>query len=318
VLNNPNFEVGPFNTNSTVTGWTVTGNVGDNSEGSTTTSHSAAFSAGNNSQGDMLAQTFSTVNNQTYAIDFDAGIFGQRSGAPLQLHVEILGAGTLVDQVITPPEAGTYNPALVQFQHYHFIFTANSANTTLRFTSIGLGNGGADQVVDTVSVNVLSAANPTLTNGDFETGPFFMDGTVTGWAVGGSGHVADNAEGATSFAHGAALSSGGNSQGDTLAQTFSTMNNQMYAVDFDGGIFGKRNGAPLKLRVEIIGTGTIVDQTVTPPEAGTYDPASVQFQHYHIVFKANNASTVLRFTSVGLGNGGADQIVDTVTVTAVP
>jgi hypothetical protein len=92
----------------------------------------------------------------------------------------------------------------------------------------------------------------------------------------------------------------------------------MYAIDFDAGIFGKRSGAPLQLRVEIIGAGTIVDQTVTPPEAGTYDPAAVLFQHYHIIFKANNTSTVLRFTSVGFGNGGADQVVDTVTVTAIP
>jgi len=220
--------------------------------------------------------------------------------------------------VITPPEAGTYNPALMQFQHYHFTFTANSANTTLKFTSIGLGNGGADQVVDTVSVNVLSAMNPTLTNGDFETGPYFMDGTVTGWAVGGSGHVADNMEGATSFSHGAALSSGGNSQGDTLAQTFSTVNNQMYAVDFDAGIFGKRSGAPLQIRTEILGAGALVNQLVTPPEAGTYDPALVTFQHYRFTFSANSSTTTLRFTSVGLGNGGADQVIDTVVVTAVP
>lgn len=317
-LNNPNFEVGPFNTNHVVTGWTVVGNVGDNSEGSTSSSHSAAFSAGANSQGDMLSQSFTTTNGQTYAIDFDAGIFGVRSGSPLQLRVEVLGAGTLVNQVITPPEAGTYNPAQVQFQHYHFIFTANGASTTLRFTSIGLGNGGADQVVDTVSISVLTASNPTLVNGDFETGPFMTNGIVTGWAVGGNMHVADNSEGATSFSHGAALSAGANSEQDTLAQQFSTVNGQMYAVDFDAGIFGQRSGAPLQLRVEIIGTGTIIDQTVTPPEAGTYNPAAVQFQHYHITFTANSATTVLRFTSKGLGNGGADQIVDTVKITAIP
>jgi Protein of unknown function (DUF642) len=317
---NLDFEMGPFNADGTVTGWAVGGNahVADNAEGATSGTHSAALSSGGNSQGDTLAQNFSTISGESYAIDFDAGIFGQRSGAPLQVRVEIFGSGSLVDQNITPPDAFTFNPALVKFQHYHFAFTANNATTTLRFTSVGLGNGAADQVVDTVVLSVVPHGNPTLNNGDFETGPFFTDGTVTGWVVGGNGHVADNTEGATSFAHGAALSSGGNSQGDTLAQSFATTSGQMYAVDFDAGIFGKRSAGPLQLRTEILGNGTLVDQTVSPPDAGTFEPASVVFQHYHITFMANTVSTTLRFTSVGLGNANADQIVDTVSVTAVP
>jgi hypothetical protein len=256
------------------------------------------------------------MNGQSYAVEFDAGIFGQRSGGPLQLRVQVVGNGALVDQTITPPDAFTFNPALVKFQHYRFTFTANSMSTTLMFTSVGLGNSSADQVVDTVALSLINPGNPALTNGDFETGPFNTRGSVTGWTVGG--HVADNMEGATSFSHAAALSEGGDSQGDTLDQTFSTVSGQMYAVDFDAGIFGKRSGAPLQLRTEIIGNTTLVDQTVTPPDANTFDPGSVAFQHYHIIFMANSATTMLRFVSVGLGNANADQIVDTVSVTAVP
>lgn len=136
-------------------GWTVSGRVLNGSEGATTPSHAAVFTAGGNSQGDLLSQSFSTVAGRTYAVDFDAGIFGQRSGPPLQLRVEILGAGTLINQLITPPDAFTYNALLVQFQHYRIVFTANSATTTLRFTSVGGGNAGADQIVDTVVVTVL-------------------------------------------------------------------------------------------------------------------------------------------------------------------
>jgi hypothetical protein len=114
------------------------------------------------------------------------------------------------------------------------------------------------------------------------------------------------------------LSAGGNFEGDTLFQSVATTPGQKYAVDFDAGIFGKRTGAPLQLRTEIIGNGTLINQLLTPPDANTWDPASVQFQHYYIEFTANSAMTTLQFTSVGLGNAAADQVVDTVSVSIVP
>ena len=86
-----------------------------------------------------------------YTLDFDAGISGQRSGTPLQMQIQLVGGTTLLNQTITPPDAGTFDPAAVVFQHYHFTFTANSTTTTLRFTSLGTGNAYADQVVDTVA-----------------------------------------------------------------------------------------------------------------------------------------------------------------------
>lgn len=317
-LANPNFEIGPFNQDGTVTGWRVTGKVADNpQQGATSGSRCAALSSGGNSQGDTLYQEFSTVPDQIYAIDFDAGIFGKRTGAPLQLRVEILGSGgALVDQIITPPDASTYNVASVKFGHYRFIFTANSPATALRFTSVGLGNAAADQVVDTVVLSNVVGGNPALTNPNFEEGPFSTDGTITGWDV--TGKVAANQQGATTFSHSAALSSGGNSQGDTLSQKFFTVPGQMYAVDFDAGIFGRRTSTPLQLRTEVIGSGTLVNQLLTPPDANTWDPALVQFQHYRITFLANSSMTTLRFTSIGLGNAAADQVVDTVSVSVAP
>jgi hypothetical protein len=56
---------------------------------------------------------------------------------------------------LTPPDSNTFTASAVTFQHYRFTFTANSATTTLRFTSVGLGNASADQVVDTVAVTLL-------------------------------------------------------------------------------------------------------------------------------------------------------------------
>jgi len=157
------------------------------------------------------------------------------------------------------------------------------------------------------------AANPSLINSNFETGPFFNEGTVTGWTV--SANVADNAEGATSGTHSAALGAGGDFQGDTLAQSFTTTSGTTYALDFDAGIFGTRSGAPLQVKVEVLGSGNLLTQFITPPEAGTFDPGQTSFQHYHFTFQANSSSSTLRFTALGTGNGSADQVIDTVTIT---
>ena len=152
-LNNANFETGPFNTVGTVSSWVVNGNVGNTTEGATSGTHSAALSAGTDSQGDTLSQSFISVVNQIYSVDFDAAVFGiPANGANLQVEVQALGTSTLLDQIITPPVAGSSNPNATSFTHYHFIFTADATVTTLRFTSIGLGNANADQIIDTVSV----------------------------------------------------------------------------------------------------------------------------------------------------------------------
>jgi hypothetical protein len=68
------------------------------------------------------------------------------------LQVQVLGSGSVFNQTITPPDAGTFTAASVTFQHYHFTFTANSTTSTLQFSSVGLGNSAADQVVDTVAI----------------------------------------------------------------------------------------------------------------------------------------------------------------------
>ena len=51
----------------------------------------------------------------------------------MQLRVQVLGSGTLADQTLTPPDAFTWTPSAVTFQHYRVTFTANSTTTTLRF-----------------------------------------------------------------------------------------------------------------------------------------------------------------------------------------
>jgi hypothetical protein len=160
LVTNGDFETSPFNTTGMVTGWNVGGNVSDQSdEGATTGTHSAALDVGGDSVGNTLSQTFNTTAGTVYVLDFDAGIFGQPSGNPLQLRVQVTGPGSLLDQTVNPPVTGL---DLADFQHYTFTFTAGASMTTLQFSDQGGSNAAADVVVDTVTV-AASAAPTTPT-----------------------------------------------------------------------------------------------------------------------------------------------------------
>jgi hypothetical protein len=71
---------------------------------------------------------------------------------------------------------------------------------------------------------------------------------------------------------------------------------RLYVVQFDGGIYGQASG--LQLRLQVIGSSTTLDQTVTPPPGNTFTPAAVVFQHYQFFFTADSTRTTLRFTYI--------------------
>src|SRR5437868_2504079 len=134
LVTNGDFETAPYTTANTVTSWTVTpatGGVSEAAEGATSSTHSAAFTP----KGAALSQILTTTSGQAYSLDFDAGIFGTKSGS-VQIRIQALGnaGSSLLDQTISPPAAGTTIPANVTFQHFHYTFTANSTSTTLKFT----------------------------------------------------------------------------------------------------------------------------------------------------------------------------------------
>lgn len=150
---NGDFEATPYGSPGVVTGWTVsgTGNIVSTAQGATTATHSAAFSASGNSEGNVLSQSFATVVGRVYSLDFDAGVFGF-TDSPFQLHAQVIGDSTLLDDTFSPVEVGTFAAGRVAFDHHHYTFTADSAVTTLQFTDIGTGDGSADLELDTVSV----------------------------------------------------------------------------------------------------------------------------------------------------------------------
>jgi hypothetical protein len=315
LVTNGDFETGPYLSVGTVSGWTVggNGNIGETSESATSGTHSATFSAGGDSDGNTLSQTISTVAGKQYTLDFDAGVFGPSASSTLQLNVKVTGNATLLNQTVTPPLANTSNPNAVVFDHYHFTFTTDSTVTTLSFVDIGTGNPLTDTLLDSVVVPQISL----LVNGDFETPPFDTH-AVTGWTLSGGGKIESKTEGATSPTHSAAFGTGGNPPGNILGQDFTTTAGRMYSLDFDAAVFGEHTGTPLQLQVQILGNGTILDKTLTPPEAGTYDPSLVVFQHYHFTFIANTTTTTLQFRDLGAGGAAADVVVDTAAVVILP
>ena len=325
LLANGNFEIAPFDVRN-ITGWAIGGNgrVESKNEGSTSPSHSATFSPGGDSQGNTLSQSFTTSPGQMYRLDFDAGIFGMETGT-LQLRVQANGNAPLLNELVTPPYSATYIPASVKFQHYQFSFKADNTTTVLQFSDVGLGNANADVVLDTVSTTPLPTPTPgsLLINGDFENAWINNDRIIDGWTVGGNGNVVVTREGATPPAdcvlhdppcnHAAAFGFGSDSQGNTLSQQFVTVPGQVYTLDFDSGIFGIKT-ATMQLEVKVTGNSTLIDDTVTPPYAGTTSPSAVIFQHYHYSFTADSNTAVLQFSDIGLGNANADTIVDTVSI----
>jgi hypothetical protein len=326
LVTNGDFETGPYFVRGAIPGWTIsgTGNISANSgEGYTDGSHVAALDEGGSSQGNILSQTITTVPGQAYIFEFDGGVFGSPPTS-LQLRLQALGNTSLLDETVAPPVFGSSNPDQTEFHHFFRMFTADSTSTTIRFTDIGTSNAFSDVVIDAVSVVPMPSPTPAptpttlpLVNADFEAWPFNYPGVVSGWTIGGNMHIEALTQGATSpdaKGHSAGLSVGTDSFGNILSQTFNTVPNQTYTLDFDAGVYGQRNGSPLQMSAQIIGSSPFFSTTVTPPEAGTYHPVFVTFQHYHFSFIAGGTLATVQFTDLVGNNGGADIMLDTVSI----
>lgn len=160
LLVNDDFEAGPFEAPGSVNGWSVfrndsqPGNVIDVTKGAGGSTHAVVFNRGEDSEGNTLQQFFFSEPNRRYALDFDAAIYGQRTGDPLQLDVQVLRSDRTVsfNQLVAPPDAFTFDFNAVTFQHYHIEFVANDGSAFLQFTDVGLGNASADTYLDSVTL----------------------------------------------------------------------------------------------------------------------------------------------------------------------
>src|SRR4051812_3059174 len=323
LVSNGDFETGPFFTRTVVAGWIVSGsgNIASLSgEGVTSGTHAVALDEGGNSQNNTLSQTISTTPGVTYIFEFDSGVFG-KPDSPLQLHFQVFGNSSQLDETISVPVINSFNPADTEFHHYFRTFVADSSSTTIRFTDVGTLNASADLMIDTVSVIVAppptpapTPANLPLVNGDFETWPFNNPGTVAGWVVGGNKHIESISQGASSPIHSAGFSVGGDSLNNILSQTFITTPGLTYTLDFDAGVFGVRSGAALQLQAQILGSSPLFSANVTPPDFSAMHPVNVIFQHYHFAFIAGGNLATIQFTDLIGNNLGADVMLDTVAI----
>ena len=330
---NGDFEIGPYFTRGSVGGWTGGGPgfiMVQTSEGVTSGAFAATLDEGGNSQSNTLSQTIPTTPGQAYIFEFDGGVYGIPSTA-LQVRWQAIGNTIRFDETIAPPIFGSFNGNHTEFHHYFRSFVADSTSTIIRFTDLGTGNASSDIVIDAVAVFPVPAPTPSptptylpLINGDFETWPFNNPGTVAAWTVGGNLHIETITQGATSpqppptpaFNKGrsAGFSVGSDSLNNILSQTFITTPGQTYNIDFDAGVYGQRSGAPLQLRAQILGSSPAFSATVTPPDAFTIHPALVTFNHYHFTFIAGGTLATVQFTDLVGGNGGADVMLDTVSI----
>lgn len=150
LLANGSFEAG-------LASWSQTGNVeaiNTNFDAPNRQSdgiYFANFNGRGGPAGGSIAQSFATEPGETYVLSFDAGVHGFSSSSNV-LHVEVLGATTLLDTAVIDTtgsmagNGGGYAP-------YEFTFTADSTTTTLRFTDQSTGDLlGVDLQLDRVSV----------------------------------------------------------------------------------------------------------------------------------------------------------------------
>jgi hypothetical protein len=288
-----------------------------------------SFNEGQTTPNGVLSQTLATTPGTTYTLAFDVAVSGYQTTLQQRMQVTVQdGFNSLLTKTITLNGQGTgtwWTP-----QSYTFTATGSSATLTFYDTSVETFN--TDLLLDNVRVTAGGSPTPTptpgatpvpLANSDFEIGPFDTPGTISGWTVGGGGHVADRTtEGSSNGGGAAVFGPGGDFQGDTLSQTFTTTPGQTYTLDFDSGIFGKPDsGAVLQLHIQVFGSSTLLDTMITPPvNTGPtpWDPNQVPFTHYQYTFTATGSSTTIQFTDVGSGNANADQILDNVVIAPSP
>jgi hypothetical protein len=150
----------------------------------------------------------------------------------------------------------------------------------------------SDTVLDTVSVKATPTRSPKPAEQRSFGTPFNSVGTVTDWAVGGNGNVGATGESATAGSHCASFSAGTDADGNTISQTIPTVPGKEYTLDFDAGVYGAANGPQLQLNVTVNGNATLLNSTVMPPVAHTFDGNLVLFAHYHFTFTADNSLTM--------------------------
>jgi hypothetical protein len=103
----------------------------------------------------VLSTSFPTKQNQQYHLTFHYAHNDLLGPGDSRARVEVLGAGTTLLEAEVSHQGVDFN----SYRRYSGIFTANSARTTLRFTS--LTHGPYSISVDTLSIRAVPKALPS-------------------------------------------------------------------------------------------------------------------------------------------------------------
>ena len=156
-----------------------------------------------------------------------------------------------------------------------------------------------------------------ITNGNFEAGAN-ASATIPNWTVTPQVQTNTSADyrviggtGDTGTGQFAAFG-GGNQPGGSLEQVFTTVAGTDYLLTFLYGAYGGGATQSLGAVVSVGGLNTIVTS------AGSTTNLSAIFASYSFAFRANSASTTLKFSDLSSQTNNIDGLLDNVAVNAVP
>ena len=111
----------------------------------------------NQSAPGSIQQSFSTVVGQTYQLQF--ALTGNYSGCGVGCTRQVQVTAGDLNTTLSATQAAGYSFATPGWQAESFIFTAQSATSTLKFASVNTP-GASGAVIDAVSVNALPVPEP--------------------------------------------------------------------------------------------------------------------------------------------------------------
>ncbi|RYD22127.1 MAG: tandem-95 repeat protein, partial [Verrucomicrobiaceae bacterium] len=140
--------------------WIITGNrVVIDSAAPYTAFHGTklmVMNGGNTAPNAVISQTFTTTPGTEYTLSFNSGILA--ASVQQRLKVDVAGSSSLLSETIiltgNNGSASVWTPRT-------YLFTANSATTTLTFTDVSTTSVGGDLLLDNVAVT--GAGGPTNT-----------------------------------------------------------------------------------------------------------------------------------------------------------